>query len=147
MTTMRPSVNVRCSTNECGELSHPAAFSLGTTYLVQVSASVTTIDSLIRLLAGRNAYSRPYVSRILIVRHNITSSKIFQPLSKVLSDHLVAPIASYMDVAAHDGLEASSGARVVLQGQVWYYAAISDSRGLYRANSPPGLEFCASLAR
>src|SRR5687768_13424831 len=36
---MRPSVNVRCSVNECGELSQPASTSFGTTYFVQVSAS------------------------------------------------------------------------------------------------------------
>ena len=37
---MRPSVMVRCSAMECGSLSQPAAWSLGTTYLRQVSASL-----------------------------------------------------------------------------------------------------------
>src|SRR5712664_1029110 len=39
-TTIRPSVNVSCSRTWCGSLSHPAAWSLGTTNRRQVSASL-----------------------------------------------------------------------------------------------------------
>ncbi len=37
---IRPSVIVRCSAIECGSVSHPAAWSPGTTYWRHVSASV-----------------------------------------------------------------------------------------------------------
>src|SRR5216117_229323 len=40
ITTIRPSVNVTCSRIWCGSLSHPEAWSLGTTNRRQVSASL-----------------------------------------------------------------------------------------------------------